>query len=117
MTETILYDLTLPATRTGERLAKTVGRILKHVYSAEHLRVQHSKDTLIVSARVDRIHLQAIRGAVQMAMQARGIKGVLNRDASQEPSATKIDGSGRAQPQGSLQEKQIPASDDAPTAA
>lgn len=75
MTELIEYELQLPATRTGEKLAKTIGRILKHTYQAKRLRVQHSNDLLIVTARVDRFHLEAIRGAVKMTMMARGVEG------------------------------------------
>ena len=75
LTDLIEYELQLPATKTGEKLAKTIGRILKHTYSAKRLRVQHSKDLLIMTARVDSAHLNAIRGAVQMTMMARGVKG------------------------------------------
>ena len=80
MTEQIEYEIQLPNTLTGERLAKTIGRILKHTYSAERLRIQHSKDLLIVSAKVDRFHLEAIRGAVQMTCSARRVTGKIRKD-------------------------------------
>lgn len=75
--ELIDYSLELPATKTGERLGKTVVRILKHTYRARRVRTQHSKDTLVISARVDKEHLNAIRGAVKMTLMARGIEGEL----------------------------------------
>lgn len=79
MIELIEYELHLPGDRVGEKLAKTIGRILKHTYSAKRLRVQHAKGELIVTARVDRFNLPAIRGAVNMTMMARGVRGVLHR--------------------------------------
>lgn len=73
MTEKIEYELRLPCNKAAERLAKTVGRILKHTYRCERLRIQHSKDFLVITAKVDRAHLNAIRGAVTMSMMARGL--------------------------------------------
>lgn len=98
MPDLIEYELQLPATLTGEKLAKTIGRILKHTYQAKRLRVQHSKDTLVITARVDRFHLNAIRGAVKMTMMARGITDEnghvpeVKNLASHEQSATESDG-------------------------
>jgi hypothetical protein len=82
--EPIEYELILPATRTGEKLAKTVGRILKHTYQAKRLRIEHSKDTLIVKAKVEKQDLNAIRGAVRMTCTARGVLAELHRDTESQ---------------------------------
>lgn len=117
MTELIEYSLELPANKIGEKLAKTVGRILKHTYSARRLRIQHSKDLLIISARVDRFHLEAIRGAVNMTMMARGIQGKLNRDAKSQQSATEGNEHRGARSEGAVQEESRAASHDPPAVA
>lgn len=114
MIDPIDYELQLPAGRTGEKLAKTIGRILKHTYSAQRLRIEHSKERIIVRARVERAHKNAIRGAVQMTMIARGMKGNLERDinASEEQSASSSDADRGARPEQALQEKPGLAADD-----
>jgi hypothetical protein len=84
LTTLIEYELRLPATKAGERLAKTVGRILKHTYSARRLRIQHSKDYLVITAQVDRLNLEAIRGAVNMSMMAKRMEGKLDRGKARE---------------------------------
>lgn len=117
MTELIEYELQLPATRTGEKLAKTVGRILKHTYSATRLRIQHSKDTLIVRAKVDKRHLQAIRGAVQMTCTARGVLAELHRDAGTIEGNAAGRGDRGASPERTVQKESQPASNDAPAVA
>jgi hypothetical protein len=84
VTDLIDYSLVLPATKLGERLAKTVGRILKHTYQAKRLRIQHSKDSLLVNARVDRMNLEAIRAAVNMTLMARGVEAKLHKGSAKE---------------------------------
>jgi hypothetical protein len=98
LNEAIEYELRLPATKAGERLAKTVGRILKHTYSAKRLRVQHSKDDLVISAQVDRLHLEAIRGAVNMSMMAKRMEGKLDRGRAKQFERVTVDGAEEARP-------------------
>ena len=91
MTDQIEYELRLPATKAGERLAKTVGRILKHTYSARRLRIQHSKDYLVITAQVERLHLEAVRCAVQMSMMAKRMEGKLDRGRAREVERCTVD--------------------------
>lgn len=92
MTDFIEYELQLPCSKAGEKLAKVIGRILKHTYSAKRLRIEHSKDVLTVKAKVEKQHLNAIRGAVRMTMTAKGLTGDLKRDASSQQSRASGDG-------------------------
>jgi hypothetical protein len=89
LTELIEYELHLPGDRTGDKLRKTIVRILKHTYRAKRVRVQQAKGEQIITCQVDRFNLPAIRGAVSMTMMARGIQGKLHRgeaDDSREKS-------------------------------
>src|SRR5579862_3619886 len=138
MAELIEYALQLPPGRPGELVGKLVSRILKHSFNAKHVRVQLFNNVRRVTARIEKRHLESIRGAVKMAMQAKGLAGPLVRDpktmgkfeglpltpfrrlkldAGKERSAETGDGD-RGAPSGeALQEKSQPAPDDAPTAA
>lgn len=98
MTDLIEYELRLPPNKAGERLAKTVGRILKHTYSARRLRVQHSKDDLVITAQIDKLHLEAVRGAVKMSMMAKRMDGRLDRGRPREVERCTVEADDAPQP-------------------
>lgn len=116
MPELIQYELQLPSTRTGEKLAKTIGRILKHTYSATRLRIEHSKDTIVVRAKVEKAHLHAIRGAVQMTLTAKRVAGELHRAIEEQSTASGYGDSG-TQSFEAVQAESVPASHDTPAAS
>jgi hypothetical protein len=85
----IEYALTLPADRSGELVAKTVSRVLKHSFKAKQVRIQMiagEHPVRRLSATIEKRHLESVRGAVQMVMQARGMGGPLIRDPKTLPA-------------------------------
>lgn len=102
MTDPIEYELELPLSRTGERLAKTIGRILKHTYQCKRLRIEQTKDAITVKAKVEREHLNAIRGAVRMTCTARGVLAELHRNAGEEQGTKNRDGHSGTSPGAAL---------------
>lgn len=90
----IEYELELPNTQNCDRIAKTVGRILKHTYEATRVRIERTEQIITITAKVRKEQLSAIRGAVKMTCMARGVVAELHRHGEADNQSPQSDSNG-----------------------
>lgn len=69
------YELELPTHKTGQALAKSLSRILKHVYAASRVSFGVEGNVLVLRARIDEGRLESVRKAVRMTIESKKLVG------------------------------------------